>query len=391
MNHSFLRGYGFWHLGEGFQTILMMWYMTFHAALSPGEIGLYQSLQLIPFLIFTAIGGSLTDRVGARTSFAVATGLFALLLAGFGLSDALTGFSPVLFGGYCLLSGLLSAIANPAIDTFIPEATPRPAMENALLAATVHNIAKLSGNAATLLLPLLSALGGFVVNGLIMAASAACLLGVARAPHQPARHRTAGAGPARVLRHFRNHPESFDILLGSVMLGLFTIPGFYIFPPLVIRLHFVGQGHLLALTGMAGWIGAILAAGAMARAAPLLRHPGRFALAIWAATALLFLALLPLGKFWALLAVFFLLGGQSVGKALVYGFYLRDAPAGDRALLIGIDQTAFWGLATLGTLGLGQLIDHLGLATAILLNSGGILLCVAVLTLRGRLWRLGPG
>ena len=160
MRNNFFRSYWFWHCGEGFQTILMMWYMTFHARLSASEIGLYQALQLLPFLIFTAAGGSLTDRIGARTSFVASTGAFALALAFYGLSDPVVGFQPWLFAGYCLLSGVLSAISNPAIDTYIPEATAQSTGQNALLAATVHNIAKLSGNAATLMLPVLSAVGG---------------------------------------------------------------------------------------------------------------------------------------------------------------------------------------------------------------------------------------
>ena len=39
MHSNFFRAYGFWHVGEGFQTILMMWYMAFHAGLSATEIG----------------------------------------------------------------------------------------------------------------------------------------------------------------------------------------------------------------------------------------------------------------------------------------------------------------------------------------------------------------
>jgi uncharacterized membrane protein AbrB (regulator of aidB expression) len=57
--------------------------------------------------------------------------------------------------------------------------------------------------------------------------------------------------------------------------------------------------------------------------------------------------------------------------------------------LIGIDQTALWGLATVGTIALGWLVDRVGLNLAILLNSGAILAFVAVLGLRGQLWRLG--
>ena len=388
MPSNFFRAYGFWHVGEGFQTILMMWYMAFHAGLSASEIGFYQSLQLLPFLAFTAMGGTLTDRIGARLSFATSTGLFAVTLAAYGLAEPIIGFQPLAFAAYCLISGLLSALSNPAIDTFIPEATPAPAPKNALLAATVHNVAKLAGNGATLLLPILSALGGFVMNGVLMAISVGFLL---RHPRPPRAVRALNRTHAlvRVTRHFRDHPASFDIFLSSVMLGLFTIPGFYIFHPLVMRLNFPGYEALFGLTGLVGWVGAILASSLMLRFQPRVAHPGRLALAVWAVMALAFVALGLAGSFASLLAVLFFLGGNSVGKALIYGHYLADAPVADRGLLIGIDQTAIWGLATLGTLVLGWLVDQIGLQGALVANSAAILGFVAVLTLRGRLWHLG--
>jgi MFS family permease len=387
MRNSFFRSYWFWHCGEGFQTILMMWYMTFHARLSASEIGFYQALQLFPFLVFTAAGGSLTDRIGARISFAASTGLFAITLGLYGLADPAIGFHPWFFAGYCLLSGVLSALSNPAIDTFIPEATPRPAGENALLAATVHNIAKLSGNAATLLLPVLSAFGGFVVNGLLMAASVVFLARHHSAP-RPARPICQSHALQRIPAHFRANPASFDIFLGSVMLGMFTIPAMYIFHPLVLRSSFPEGGGMIGLTGLVGWIGAIAASALALRLTSIIRHPGRVALAVWAVVAGLFLLLPIVDSFPAFLVLLCLIGGNAVGKAMIYGHYLRDAPEVDRGLLIGIDQTAFWGLATLGTMGLGALVDRIGLGPAIMANSTAILACLGLLLVRGRLWAL---
>lgn len=391
MRNTFFPAYGFWHCGEGFQTILLMWYMTFHAQLSATEIGLYQSLQLAPFLLFTALGGSVTDRVGARSSFAAATGVFALTLGFYGILEPQIGFSGPVFAGYCLLSGFLSAIANPAIDTFIPEATPEPATRNALIAATVHNVAKLFGNTAAILLPTLAALGGFLANGALMAASVGLLLAHKGTP-RPAR----SAGPRayaipRLLAHFRRHPECFDILLASVMLGLFLIPACYIFQPLTLRTWYPEHAGLIGLVGVAGWIGAIAATGLAARLAPRIARPGVVAMLIWVAIALSFLAL-PLSSNFALfLLILGLIGGHSLGKALIYGHYLQAAPAEDRALLIGIDQTAFWGLATLGTLALGWLVDQVGLTGALTLSSGALLAGTAVLALRGRLAALAQG
>lgn len=395
MRSSFFPAYGLWHCGEGFQTILIMWYMAFHARLSPAEIGFYQALQLIPFLLLTALGGSLTDRIGARTSFAASTGLFALCLALYGLSDPAFGFHGPLFALYCLLSGVLSALANPAIDTFIPEATPAPATRNALIAATVHNVAKLAGNAATLLLPVLSALGGFLANGALMAASAALLLrhpGAAR-PAPPPRGSVAPdpSAPRRLAAHFRAHPQSFDILLSSAVLGLFMIPAFYVFQPLMLRTWYPGSESLIGLTGVVGWVGAIAASAVAVRLSHRIHRPGALALWIWAGMAALFAALPLMPGFGAYLAALVVLGMNGLGKALVYGAYLREAPARDRALLIGIDQTAFWGLATLGTMGLGLLVQAAGLVPALLANALAMLGCLAILALRGRLAGVVPG
>lgn len=106
--------------------------------------------------------------------------------------------------------------------------------------------------------------------------------------------------------------------------------------------------------------------------------------------ALLFAVLPLVPSFAAYLAVMFLLR-NGLGKALVYGAYLRDAPPRDRALLIGIDQTAIWGLATVGTMGLGLLVDRIGLVPAILVNSAALLACLAVLAQRGRLLAIRVG
>lgn len=78
--------------------------------LSAGEIGPCQALQLAPFLLFTASGGSVTDRIGARTSFAAATRWFALALAFFGLVEPEIGFHGPRFAGCCLLSSAMPGL-----------------------------------------------------------------------------------------------------------------------------------------------------------------------------------------------------------------------------------------------------------------------------------------
>ncbi|MBL9052113.1 MAG: hypothetical protein JNN02_00155 [Tabrizicola sp.] len=191
--------------------------------------------------------------------------------------------------------------------------------------------------------------------------------------------------------HFRAHPASFDILLASAALGLFLIPGFYIFQPLTLRTWFPEHAGLMGLVGVISWIAAILASGLAARWAARIARPGRLALGVWAAVGASFMALPIAPNLAALLGIFFFAGINGLGKALVYGHYLRDAPETDRGLLIGIDQTAYWGFATLGTLGLGVLVDQIGLTAAILANSSVFLCLVLVLALRRRIGSLQAG
>ena len=172
------------------------------------------------------------------------------------------------------------------------------------------------------------------------------------------------------------------------MLGSFTIPAMYLFHPLALRALVPEGGGLIGLTGVAHWLGAIAASAIVLRLSPRIDRPGRAALAVWATTAVLFLLLPLVGGIGSFLALMVLIGTNSVGKAMIYGHYLRDAPPADRGLLIGIDQTAFWGLATLGTMALGALVDSIGLTQAIWVNSGAILTCVALLAIRGRLTSL---
>ncbi|KIC10938.1 membrane protein [Leisingera sp. ANG-M1] len=391
---KFFQAYGFWHWGEGLQTVLFTWYMTFHAGLTAAEIGFYQALVLSPFLIFTIAGGALTDRIGARKSFAWSTLLFALVLAGYGLADHGAGFLPWAFFAYCLLAGITSAVSNPAIDTFIPGATPQGAQANALLAATAHNIAKLSGTLTGLLLPWLLALGGFGLNAVLMAMSVAMLslhfrsLGRTPAPRLAVR---AGSSSLRgVLQHYRTCPENFDILLSSAMLGLLVVPAGYILWPLLLRERFPEYGGMIALLFICSWIGAISITWLAGRHSARLLRPGRLALLVWLAWAGGLAALVLAGSFWAMCAIVMLMGGGKLGKALVYGKYLHNSPADARGVLIAVDQTAFWGLAALGTFAMGQAAERLGAAPAMLLVSALVSVCVLLLAARRQLTNLVP-
>ncbi|MGR3616256.1 MAG: MFS transporter [Paracoccaceae bacterium] len=388
----YFRAYGFWHWGEGLQTVLFTWYMTFHADLTASQIGFYQALVLSPFLVLTIAGGMLTDRIGAGVCYLISTVLFGVLLIGYGVVDHHFGFVPWLFFAYCIGAGVLSAISNPAIDTFIPEASPRRAQENALLAANVHNVSKLSGNITGLALPVVHALGGFVANGILMLLSVVFLR---KHMHKNPRSRQTeiemrDASLARVWRHYRDCPENLDILLSSALLGFLVIPVGYILIPLTLREKFPEFGDQIALINISSWIGAIVVTLAVARVSSRIGHPGRVSLLVWGAYAGL-LALVPYvpGFAWLCLLVG-VMGTVKLSKGMVYGKYIRNCPNDMSGVVIAVEQTAFWGLATIGAFGMGNLVDGVGLQVAIHGSALAIGVGVLLLALRGRLARLEP-
>ncbi len=94
------------------------------------------------------------------------------------------------------------------------------------------------------------------------------------------------------------------------------------------------------------------------------------------------------GSFWLLCATVMVFGSVKLGKALVYGRYLANSPDGRRGVLIALDQTAFWGLATLGTFVMGVLVDAIGLNVTISGDAACVMAFVLMLTLRGNLMRI---
>jgi predicted MFS family arabinose efflux permease len=113
-------------------------------------------------------------------------------------------------------------------------------------------------------------------------------------------------------------------------------------------------------------------------------------LLVWGLYDAALLLLTQVSSFAMLCALILCFGGVKLGKALVYGKYLHTAPDKQRGVLIAVDQTAFWGLATLGTFVMGVLVDTIGLNQTICAVSAVVMLGTALLAVRGHLVRMTP-
>ena len=390
--NSFHKSYFTWHMGEGLQTVLLTWYMTIHIGLSAEQIGLLQSLALLPFLLFIVIGGVFSDKVGATFSFKLVVTFYGLALFAIAAMDATIGFNYWIFALFCATSGVCSALANPAIDTFITESTNDSAEHNAVSASLIHNVAKFLGTASNLIVAYLGAAGGFVLNGLLMILSALFLTIHTRSISIPKAAVVDKSDEIRkstskvALSHLITDKISLDTVIASAALGLLTVPIGYIIWPLMIRESFSEYSWLLVLPYLTFWAGMIAASKLAVQLLGKLDRLGWWAIALWAGAGISIALLTVTTSFWMLALLTFLYGVLvSAAKPLVYGYYLANSPKECRTTLISFDQMAFWGMATLGTTMLGFGVSLFGITATVLIDSALFLGVILVVALRGNL------
>lgn len=389
----FFGAYFFWHWAEGFQTVLFSWYVVTHVVLAPPQVGFFQSLTLMPYLAFIPFGGWVANRFGPKLVYLVASVLFAATMFLYGSTDVYLGFSGVLFGLYCIAVGVFSALANPAIDAFIPESGKGTTERNTLDAATVHNVAKLSGTVTTaFVLGVSGAWTGFILNGILILL-AALFFGVFAQQLTQVRRRSAAVTPPPspqgfrdAIRYVRSDPMAFDIILSSTLLGLFMAPVGFVLWPLLVRENFAASQDSIGLVYTMFWIGSIVSTRYVARIIDGLNRRVAVAFGLWASAMVVALAVYALPNFVALCAGVFLYGVVlSPAKAIVFGLYLRRIPVAQRALLISFDKAAFWGMATFGTFLFGTLIGVFGVFFALAVNASVFIGGLVFLALRGNI------
>jgi predicted MFS family arabinose efflux permease len=192
-------------LTNGFATQMIVvaigWqvYTIHHNPLDLGLVGLAEFLPL-PFLALPA--GQLADRISRRTVAAVAGGLM-VLIAGVLLALTVSGEThklwPFLVVG--LLTGITSAIGNPASRALTPELVPMELLQSAIALRSV------AGQ--------LGVVVGPAVGGLIFAASPSAVYAIAGALLTIALVATLGL-PKNVLRREVQEPLGREQLLAGI-------------------------------------------------------------------------------------------------------------------------------------------------------------------------------
>ncbi|WP_161601208.1 MFS transporter [Rhizobium rhizogenes] len=390
--NSFHLSYGFFHFGEGFRTVLFTWYVAIHLGMSSEQVGFLQTLSRSPFLLFLVFGGIISDKLGVFRTFTVVSSIYALTLIGVGITTHFWGGSYAVVIGLSIVSGFASAICSPAIDTFIPHSTQNSAETNSVDASLIYNAAKLLGTFSNIFVSFAGAAAGFILNsvpyflGVVFLANHVRLRGIKDEINIGEReHRKFGSLKSATV-HLMSNPKCRDIVFSSALNGLFSAPIGFIILPFIIRENFHGYIDVLVLPYITYWFGAILASSAAKRYLQRITWLGNVSLVLWLCAGVSIMALPFVKTFVLLCVVLFLVGFfVSAAKPLLYGYYLKHAPVSEKALLVSIDQMAFWIMATINITLMGQFMGAWGVNNAVIGNSVIFIALVGVLALRNNI------
>src|SRR5713226_3328825 len=372
-------------IGTWMQSVGQSW-LVLELTNSPFRLGLIGALQFGPILLFSFLGGAISDRVHKRRML-IGTQT-ALMIQAFTLS-ALVWSGHVQFWHVAVLAalyGLANTLDMPARQSFIAHLVPRGDLMNAIaLNSTVFNGARVVGPAAAgLLVARYGTAAAFLFNGLSFLAVIAALAAIrtAGAPRPPS-GLGMGAEIAEGVRYALGTPR-IALVFGLLLSVSLFVVNMNVLVPLIARnvLHegAHGFGLLMAALGVGAVMGALTVAG-LARGRP----PLGFVVGPAIAAALLLVGLSFVHHFGLAAAVLMALGfSQIVFMTSCNTTVQLTVPDELRGRIMGLYALVFAGMTPIGALIMGTVAEHWGVSRACAVGGGAGLLLILALTVAWR-------
>ena len=341
---------------------------------SPLALAIVASLQFLPVMLFSLLGGALADRFPRRNLMFITQSLGATQAVLLGLLT-LTGWISIWHIYVLAITlGLINALESPLRQAFVGELVPTIYLPNAIaMQSMVQNVGRIVGPAlGGVVIAALGVPAAYFINALTFLGVVAALLLIRRDELQPMKLAKGGNIFTQVgegLNFARRSPAIMFLLIGTFFIGLFG-QNFTTMVPLISNylLH-AGAAEFGVLNSCLG-TGSFLAALFMTtRGAPS-------SLRILGAGALFGVMLIVISFSSSLLissALFLIVGGAAVTYTASVNTSLQLlAPPEMRGRLVSMINLLI--PSPIGPMLTGAAASTLGVATAVLFNG---LMCVA--------------
>jgi len=367
--------------GTWMQNIALAW-LVIELSHSPLAVGGLAFCRFVPFSVFGLFAGVVADRVDNRR-LVIGTQSTSMILSAAlaGLASSGTASLPVVYV-LAVLLGTTQVFDSPSRQALTYQMVGQDELPNAIaLNSSLFNMSRVVGPAlAGVVLAASDAGVCFVVNAISFLAVLAGLLAMRRdelypveRPERPTVLKGTRDGLAYVLR-------SHDVSMILVIVTVMSTVGFnfnVIVPLLASNTLHAGPrafGVLSACFG-AGALGGALTAATLGRASwkALLAGLSGFSLAM--------LAMAPIHTMWVCAVLLFVLGGTfTLLTANANALVQMEVPGHLRGRVVGLYLFAFLGLAPVGGLVAGWLVDVGGteLAFAVAGLTGAVIAAWAI-------------
>jgi MFS family permease len=387
----YLAGLASWFVPLGIQMVLFPWLVAVVLHMDAFAVGVAQAAVMAPSLLFLPLGGLVADRGNARRLLLYYHLIYALPPLALALVLWSDGLSYPLLIAYGIAAGAIGAFAIPTRDALLPVVAPKGGLPKAVALATALQFGgQLLGIACASTadrfgaLPLLLLHSGMVLAGCIF---------VRRLPDPPPHPKTEHPGFWRSIGDGVSAAAKSDqiwpVLLLNFGVGIFYVGPFMAVLPLAIRDHYAGGAAELSYMNLAFWAATIVASMALVGLARRLTLRGRLIGGAVLTGAVVLLSLATLPPFPVFLALIFVWGlGAGITMTQSRTVVQIVAPATHRARLMSLFQLGLSGGGPIGAFLTGTICSVWGLEAALLIPALAMLLMIAIVLLRSRLWSM---
>ena len=386
----YLAGTSSWFASSGMQTIVFPWLVTVVLHEPAARVGIAQMSLMAPSIFLMLLGGAVADRADCRRLLVRGHLVAALppLLLGAAIAGGWLAYGGLI--AYALAVGTAGAFVMPARDAMLTRVAAGGLGRAVAVMTATQFAAQLVGIAVG------GSAGTIGAPALLLLQAAVLAFGGIAARRLPAAPPMAGAAARSRLGAMRDGLRAaaessilVPVLIANLAVGVLSVGAFLVILPLVVRDVYGGGSAQLSLVSLGFWGGTIGSTLVQIRLEAL-RRPGRaIVVALFLGAGVLAAMAWP-SPFPAFVALCLVWGlGAGVVMTQARTLVQSAAPETHRARILSLFQLGLMGGAPVGALLIGYLAALTGPRGAAVYPATCMLLVLAGLLLRSRLWQQG--